>query len=147
MVRDYVEELYDPTAAQAERLAADGSVRARQLAEWKDRVEKAWDDVAILSVETDVSVASLGTERVVEAEVTLGSLTADDVEVQLVHGPVGQQDELLAPPTVVTMAPTGDRYRGSFSCEQAGRYGFTVRVVPSHANLVSPVELGRIAWA
>jgi starch phosphorylase len=147
MVRDYVEELYDPTAAQAERLADDGSVRARQLAEWKDRVEKAWDDVAILSVETDVSVASLGTERVVEAEVTLGSLTADDVEVQLVHGPVGQQDELLAPPTVVTMTPTGDRYRGSFGCEQAGRYGFTVRVVPAHPNLVSPVELGRIAWA
>jgi starch phosphorylase len=153
MVRDYVEQLYDPTAAQTERLTADGAVRAKQLAEWKDRIDHAWDQVEVLSVETDVSVANLGTERVVDAEVSLGSLTADDVAVQLVHGPVGQHDELLAPPTIVTMTPSGEgtggdlRYRGSFSCEQAGRYGFTVRVAPSHPHLASPVELGRIAWA
>jgi starch phosphorylase len=148
MVRDYVEQLYEPTAAQTERLGTDGYVRAKQLAEWKRRVEKAWDDVEVLSVETDVSVASLGAERVVEAEVTLGSLTADDVAVELVHGPVGQNDELLAPPTITTMSPArGTRYRGSFTCEKAGRYGFTVRVVPHHPFLATEVELGRIAWA
>jgi starch phosphorylase len=103
-------------------------------------------------VETDVSVASLGTDRSVEAEVALGSLTADDVEVQLVHGTVGQHDE-LEHPTITTMTPAGDgasgslRYRGAFSCANAGRYGFTVRVVPSHPDLITPIELGRIAWA
>ena len=65
---------------------------------------------------------------------------------------VGQSDE-LEQPTVVPMTDTGDgtggsrRYRGEFACEQAGRYGFTVRVVPSHPWLTNPVELGRIAWA
>ncbi len=67
----------------------------------------AWDGVEILSVETDVSVASLGTDRSVEAEIALGSLDAGDVEVQLVHGPVGQHDE-LEHPTVAAMAPAGD---------------------------------------
>ncbi|HEX4822316.1 MAG TPA: hypothetical protein VFV00_19065, partial [Acidimicrobiales bacterium] len=63
-----------------------------------------------------------------------------------------QHDE-LEHPTVATMTPAGDapsrtlRYRGAFSCDRAGRYGFTVRVVPAHADLVSPVELGRVAWA
>ncbi len=80
------------------------------------------------------------------------SSTPVDVEVQLLHGLVGQADE-LEQPTVVTMAAavegaTGNRrYRGQFACEQAGRYGFTVRVVPAHPLLTSPVELGRIAWA
>ena len=82
----------------------------------------------------------------------MGSLSADDVEVQLVHGPVGQHDE-LEHPTITTMTPAGDaapdslRYRGSFSCGRAGRYGFTVRVVPSHPDLITPIELGRVAWA
>ncbi len=31
--------------------------------------------------------------------------------------------------------------------EHAGRYGFTVRIVPRHPDLVSPVELGLVAWA
>jgi starch phosphorylase len=39
------------------------------------------------------------------------------------------------------------RYRGTFSCDRAGRYGFTVRVVPCHPLVVTPVELGRVAWA
>jgi hypothetical protein len=39
------------------------------------------------------------------------------------------------------------RYSASFSCEQAGRYGFTVRVVPSHEDLASATEMGLAAWA
>src|SRR5205085_619367 len=133
MVRDYVEKLYEPTAAQADRLAANAFEPARALGAWKARVKAAWDDVEILSVETEVSVASLGIDRFVEAEVALGSLSADDVEVQLVHGAVGQNDE-LDHPTIASMTaddPTGNgtiRYRGMFSCSRAGRYGFTVRV-------------------
>jgi starch phosphorylase len=151
MVRDYVQELYEPTAAQTSNLSHDGFDRAKSLAAWKERVLKAWDGVEVLAVETNVSVASLGADRTVEAEVALGDLSADDVEVQLVHGPVGQNDE-LAPPTIVAMTGASTdgpnlRYRGAFSCERAGRYGFTVRVVPSHADVANPVELGRIAWA
>jgi starch phosphorylase len=152
MVRDYVENLYEPTARHANRLAADAFTPARELAAWKRRVLDAWEGVDVLSVETDVSVASLGTDRAVEAEVALGSLGADDVEVQLVHGTVGQHDE-LEHPTITTMTPVGHngsgslRYRGTFTCTSAGRYGFTVRVVPSHADLITSVELGRVAWA
>jgi glycogen phosphorylase len=152
MVRDYVEELYEPTAAQTDRLSGDGFRPAQELAAWKTRVVAAWDGVEVLSVETDVDVASLGADRVVDAEVSLGTLDASDVDVQLLHGLVLQADE-LEQPIVVTMEPAGRRsgsnrrYRGRFACEQAGRYGFTVRVVPAHPLLTSPVELGRIAWA
>ena len=152
MVRDYVNDLYEPTARQADRMAEDDYRPARDLAAWKARVLAAWDGVEILSVETDVSVASLGIDRSVEAEVALGSLNADDVQVQLVHGPVGQHDE-LEHPTITPMTPASDggaetlRYQGAFSCDRAGRYGFTVRVVPSHADVITPIELGRVAWA
>jgi starch phosphorylase len=152
MVRDYVDDLYEPTAAQTDRLSSDGFRPAQELAAWKARVVAAWDGVEVLSVETDIDVASLGTDRVVDAEVSLGTLDAIDVEVQLLHGLVGQADE-LEQPTVVTMEATdaaaagNRRYRGRFACEHAGRYGFTVRVVPAHPLLTSPVELGRIAWA
>ena len=151
MVRDYVEQLYEPTAAQAIRLDGEAASGARELAAWKQRVVDGWEGVAVLAVETDVSVTTLGADRTVDAEVQLGDLSAADVEVQLVHGVVGQQDE-IDPPTIVPMHPVTDaggttRYRGSFTCAQAGQYGFTVRVVPSHPHLVSPVELGRIAWA
>ena len=152
MVAEYVERLYEPTAARANTLSADGLARARLLAAWKERVAEAWHGVHVDRVEGDGAAAELGGSRTVEAVVSLGSLSADDVDVQLVHGPVGQGDELTER-TSASMHPDGAtdedhaRYVGSFYCERAGRYGFTVRIVPRHPDLVDNAELGLAAWA
>jgi starch phosphorylase len=84
--------------------------------------------------------------------VELGSLTPDDVAVELLHGPVVGGDE-LAGTKVVRLSLAGGasggpyRYEGAFTCDQSGRHGYTVRIVPAHADLVQPVEMGCIAWA
>jgi starch phosphorylase len=151
MVRDYTEQLYEPTAASAEARAADAYASARDVARWKERVVAAWPGVHVDHLDLPESVTELGTERTVEAIVSLGDLGPGDVEVQLIHGPAGQGAE-LNDVTVVPMAPAGDaddghlRYRGAFTCDRAGRYGATVRIVPTHEGLVTPLEVGRIAW-
>jgi len=149
MVRDYVEELYEPAAAAAEKVSSSGLASARELAAWKARVLSAWSDVKVEGVETPDGAVDLGGELPVTAVVSLGSLGPDDVEVQLLHGPVGQNDE-IAPASVEAMQPDpGDasRWTASFTCDRTGRYGYTVRIVPSHADLTNPIDLGRIAWA
>ncbi len=152
MVADYVEQLYEPTAARTDTLAADGLARARALAAWKQRVAEAWHGVHVDRVDGDMAAVELGASRDVKAVVSLGSLSADDVDVQLVHGPVGQGDELTER-TYVSMRPDGPadddhaRYVGSLECSRAGRYGITVRIVPRHADLVDNSELGLAAWA
>ena len=157
MVRDYLNEMYEPIAAQSDALAADGHVRARELAAWKQRVTAAWPDVKI-SVDPDTAgLVDLGDEREVTAEVQLGSLGPDDVAVELVHGPVVAGDE-LTDTEVVRLERAGStapndggravmRYRARFTCDQAGRHGFAVRVLPSHPDLLAPVEMGCVAWA
>ena len=47
MVRDYVTELYEPTAARADALDAEDGRRARELAAWKARVLAAWSGVKV----------------------------------------------------------------------------------------------------
>jgi glycogen phosphorylase len=152
MVRDYVEHMYEPAAARADVLTAGGGTRARELAAWKQRVMKAWPSVGIESVESDVTLVDLGSAKKVEVVVALGALGQHDVEVQLLHGPVGANEE-IQPGAMVTMELVGlegegsYRYSGSFACERAGRYGFTVRVVPSHPDLTTFAELGCVSWA
>ena len=151
MVQDYVVELYEPTAARADVLGADGHRRASALAAWKADVAGGWRAVHVDAVESDDDAADLGLDRVVRATVSLGSLSPDDVEVQLLHGPVGQADE-LEHPSVVAMAASGVApeghvaFEGSFPLDRPGRYGVTVRVVPCHEDLATPVELGLVAW-
>jgi starch phosphorylase len=159
MVRDYLREMYEPIAAQSDALVENGHARARQLAAWKKRVTAAWPAVKV-DVDPDlvVGLVDLGTEREVTAEVHLGSLSPDDVAVELLHGPVVAGDELTDMKMVRLERAGHDgggldgqsavvRYRGHFSADQAGRHGYAVRVVPSHRDLLVPVELGCVTWA
>ncbi len=154
MVRDYVLDMYEPAAAAADVMSGTGHLRARALAAWKDRLVAGWADVEVVDVVSDGLPVDLGQDRHVCAEVVLGTLGPADVDVQLVHGAVGATDELIDP-SIVSMklvdGPKGagarQKYEVSFTCERAGRYGFTVRVVPSHPDLSTFAELGRVAWA
>jgi glycogen phosphorylase len=167
MVRDYLDEMYEPLAAQSDGLAANGFARARELTAWKQRVRAAWPEVKVeIDPDSFADTVDLGEEREVAAEVHLGSLTTDDVAVELLHGPVAAGDELTETHVVRLQwtgvgdraadrgAPPGRgpgtgvvRYQGHFSCDQAGRHGYAVRVVPAHRDLVAPVEMGLVAWA
>src|ERR1700759_4796437 len=85
----------DPIAAQSDALAGNRHAGARELAAWKKRVTAAWAAVKV-DVDPDpvVGLVDLGAEREVTAEVHLGSLSPDDVAVELLHGPVVAGDEL-----------------------------------------------------
>jgi glycogen phosphorylase len=152
MVRDYVQDYYEPAAAAADTALADGAARGRELAAWRARVSGAWGGVKVVGVESSTQPARLGDERAVSVSVDLGELTPDDVAVQVLHGPVGAADELQQA-EVLNLTHEGidaegrSRYQGSFRCATAGRHGFTIRVVPAHPDLPSHVELGLIAWA
>lgn len=152
MVREYVEQLYRPAAADARRLQEDHYAGARELAAWRQHVIDHWHEVHVDAVDVDVRVADLFTSREVTATVALGVLSPADVEVQLVSGLVGQTGELESRATL-QMVPTGDpvdghhRYRCELPLNTAGRRGITVRVVPRHPLLSDPLELGCVAWA
>jgi starch phosphorylase len=154
MVRDYVSLLYQPAGRRVDSLSSSGYKRARALASWKANVSAAWSGVRVVGVHSDAANGAptdVGSKRHVEADVELGSLEEADVTVELVHGPVLGDDEFLAK-SIVAMARAGGaggalRYAATFACEQPGRYGFTVRVVPFHEDLASAYEMGLAARA
>ena len=152
MVRDYVEQMYLPAATHGRELAADGYARARALARWKERLRASWGAVSVLNVEGDVTAADVGDERSVSVAVRLGDLGTEDVAVELAHGRVGANGELVDP-VVMELQPAGAaedgicHYSGSFTSGDPGLYGYAVRVIPAHEDLTNAMDLGLIAWA
>jgi glycogen phosphorylase len=151
MLRDYVEALYEPAALQRKEMTSDDFARSKGLAEWKARIKDGWDDVRVLDVEGEVTAAGVGEERTVAATVRVGQVSTDDISVQLAHGPVGANGELVDPVLIRMQDDYCEEgtctYRGSFITERAGLYGFAVRVVPTHPDLVNELDLGLVAWA
>lgn len=152
MLREYVEWAYQPAAARADALAQDNFKRAKELAAWKLRVRQHWHEVSIEGAGEEGLQPDLGQPQQVEAQVRLGTLKPADVSVQLVHGSLDGQDDLQGE-LIEPMEQSGQTadgtwcYEGSFTCERPGRYGFALRVVPNHPDLVTFAEVGCISWA
>ena len=151
MLREYVERLYEPAAADADHMCADDFAATRSLVRWVRHLVRAWPSVAVTSTSFEEDVAS-GRYQVT-AQVSLGDLEPSDVAVELVHGEVDLDDELREP-AIDAMAAAGPadhpgwlRYTADLALPRAGNYGFTVRVVPANPDLRSHTQLGRVAWA
>jgi starch phosphorylase len=84
--------------------------------------------------------------------IELGNLEPEEVEVQIACGRVDDADELREV-DVLPLKQDGHREDGGWVFEgevpllTPGAFGYTVRVVPRHQSLISPAELGLVAWA
>jgi starch phosphorylase len=149
MLRQYVNEYYEPAAVSSARMLSDGGAPAKELAAWKARVVAAWDAVRIIAADHDAGVHPLGAKLQIRVTVELGTLTPDDVRVEVLHGPVDLAGDLADPATTV-MHPEGEGSPRQFVCEvacaHAGGFGYVVRVVPSHPDLDHFSSVGKITW-
>ena len=148
MVRNYATELYEPAAASSRTALAEHGQVARDLAAWKQRVRAAWPEVKLVSLDGDTSPAHEGELRHVIAHVDIDGLEPESLTVQALHGPIDSEGEFLGLPKIVTLAHTSSGvWEADYTVGEAGPYGLTVRSMPSHPQLISPVEMGIIAWA
>ncbi|MGH3266336.1 MAG: alpha-glucan family phosphorylase, partial [Trebonia sp.] len=151
MVGDYVTRLYAPAARASRALALDANGVARGLATWKARVRQGWSGVRIEHVEADGAEPSLGAVLDVRVTTSLGSLSPDDVCVEVVYGRLGDDDEIVEP-SYASLAVDDSaqaphtRFSGSVELGQPGPFGYTVRILPSHPVLTSRADLGLIAY-
>jgi len=153
MVRDYVDQLYRPAAAAARALNGDHS-GAREFAAWKHHVREGWRAVHVEHVESFEVPDSpeVGDQVSVRAFVSLGGLSPEDVDVQLVYGSVGHDDALVdTSVSSLTQVESYDagrhRYEGSVDLGRTGAFGYTVRILPRDERLATTAELGLVATA
>jgi starch phosphorylase len=159
MVQDYVRHWYAPAARASSAVQASSFAGAHALAAYRGRLEAAWPRVRVAHVDTTgvpdapggASLA-MGTPLTVRAAVELAGLSVDEVAVQVLIGRVDDHNELHSPVAtgMDALDAAGDgtqRYEATVSLPAAGVIGYTVRVLPRHDLLASPVELGRVVLA
>jgi starch phosphorylase len=152
MVTEYTHTFYKPAADWHEKLSADSCAEARNLAARIARVRSLWNDVQIGPPARE----NRGTQRVgdvlrVKAEVTLGQLRPEEIDVELYYGQYKSFSE-LSDSRAVLMEPTDElgtgryTYSAELSCEAAGRFGFSVRATPRGDAWFKSTP-GLITWA
>ncbi len=153
MVFDYLQKLYRP-AAKNYHLAAEARFeQGKALHTWKRSIAQQWNEVAVIEF-TKISESTLtaGSSFTIEATVQLGDLLPQDVAVELYLGRFDERGSYRTHRVIEMEYQKSLNERGqhlfatTLVPDNAGDYGYNVRIRPSHPLLLHPHETTLIAW-
>lgn len=156
MVKEYFKNYYYSAYQKNINLKKNNFEVVKNLTQWKEKIIKNWDQIKIENISTMKNGLEtyVGDNYSVNAEIFLGELSPDDVEVQIYSGLIDKQDDPFAfktiPMRVVNKKQNGNmiyKYVGSINCNETGLFAFTIRILPKHNLMVHPFELGKVFWA
>lgn len=152
MVAEYTDNYYMPALNFSRSLGSDNMEGARELANWKEAIREKWQGITIDGVdpqETDKTL-TVGDTIKVTARLRAPGLSADDLSVETQFGEASGDDWLSGRTSTVLKFSHEENgvifFKGSISCTEAGRFGFTVRVLPAHPRYGKVVEPGLVHW-
>lgn len=153
MVLEYGDRFYIPNCRRRHRLFQNERKAVYDLAAWKQKVRTFWPQVQILDVANgNAENLYFGDTLEVTAKIHLGNLSEKDVKVEIYHGalkPDGALEAAAKERMVWVKALDGDvhLFKGRARCDRTGALGISVRVLPSHPDLIHEHETGLITWA
>lgn len=152
MVQEYVSRYYLPCSRRFSTLCRDEFAGSKDLATWAQRLMTSWHEVSVEEVvSSDGLEMHVGQDVEVVAQIRLGPLSAEDVTVEVYYGRLDQHGDFAERETAaLEVADCVDglyTFRGLISCPKTGRFGYTVRVMPSHERLENRFVLGLVTWA
>jgi starch phosphorylase len=151
MLRDYIRNYYAPASRQARALGADGLKGAHELAVWKEKVNRYWDEVSLRRIDNQSDSIMSGDSLNIEVAVQLGKLTADDVILECVFGTENEHG-IFSACKHVRFDTTGTSAAGEalFNIKLvpplSGLQFYKMRLYPFHHLLSHPFETGRMIW-
>lgn len=152
MVAEYESQFYVPAANRYLELIADEAQGAKKLATQRRRLKEMWKNIRIEPPKSDVHrVFRVGESLPLTAEVYLGELLPDEVEVEFYYGFLKSVDRIgsgrAERMNMVEGLGNGKYlYACDISCRAPGRYAFTARVIP-HGDDWIKFTPGFVKWA
>ena len=151
MMDDYFERFYSKLATRSARIHEDNNAIAHQLVAWKKSVAEHWDELNIVSLEDSFSPEShmVGDKTHVSILIDKGAL-ACELDVELV---VAEPDDkgALKLRRVHTLPLTEkhgqqERYAADIKSRIPGRYKYSLRILPKHAELPHRQDFAYVRW-
>jgi len=152
MVQEYANRYYLPCSTRYHTLCSNDFSGAKELAAWRQKLMTSWHEVSVAGITSrDGLEMSVGNEIDAVARVRLGALSPEDVTVEAYYGRLDPNGDFLERETATLEATDSAdgvfTFSGTIPCAKTGRYGFTVRVTPSHQRLENRFVMGLVTWA
>jgi starch phosphorylase len=153
MVKDYAQRGYFVASDRAQTLASNHFGPGKELAAWEARLMDHWYGMRFEEI-TFSKTQELRVNQVIQltARIHLGTLTPEDVQVELYQGSVAVDGEIhtgIATPMIYQGKDEQgkSRYGVEVRYGSSGLQGLSLRILPQHRFLNSPYDPKLILWA
>jgi len=153
MVQDYTDHCYISTSRRYNDLSREDMKGAKDLAVWRQKIMTNWDQVRVSRVNVQNGKPSpvLRSLRI-GANIFLNELQPEDVDVEIYFGRLSLKDEFTERETIQMKPVNSDvngnyHFQGEIPCSETGKYGFTIRILPSSRKFETPYTAGLVIWA
>jgi starch phosphorylase len=151
MVMDYVETFYSPAMRHGRLQEQNGAANARALAQWKERVNCAWDGITLRRLDTPPEEIETGSCVPIEVAAGLNELDPDDLIVECIVGRKSERGEMESQCvqrfTFQGINGSGEAiFRLDLAPPLAGLQYYQIRAYPHHPLLSHPFEPGKMFW-
>ena len=153
MMEDYIERYYRPQAARYNKMIEKDFLKAREIAQWKKRMYRAWPDIEIRRYDNmgDSAVRySLGENHYWEVEVYLAGLTPDEIGIECL---ITEQDAKgkdhiseVHQFEVVSFEDCVATYRTNLTPAKVGTYQFATRMFAKSPDMAHRQDFELVRW-
>ena len=152
MVQEYMDRYYLPCSKRFYTLSNNDFAESKDLASWRQKMMTSWSEVTVEEVSSSNGEdIPTGSDLEITAKVRLGSLQPDDVTVEVYYGRLDHNGDFSDRETITSnLVESRDNlhiFRGRVPCNGVGRFGYTVRVMPSQERLENRFFMGLVTWA
>ena len=149
MVGEYISKFYAPADQQWRRKSVQDFAGARELAGWKQKVQRAWPHISLRRIDNPHKRMPFGDSLRFEVAVRLDGLAPGDIAVELLMERPGTK---VKPPRRLQLEFQGEIGNGeslfalTLTPDVCGRIDYRIRAYPCHELLTQPFEMGMMLW-
>ncbi|MDR1876962.1 MAG: alpha-glucan family phosphorylase [Flavobacteriaceae bacterium] len=153
MLTDYEERFYSKLNERHKLIEENNFQIAKELVSWKHKMLHEWNSVEIISVKMPnvyKEPITLGHECLLEISVSLGSLTSNDIGVELVIAEKNPKDEIEVLTTSQFECILSENsvavYQLKYTVEAAGNYILGIRIYANNKLLPHRQDFCLVKW-
>ncbi|SHF36265.1 alpha-glucan family phosphorylase [Dysgonomonas macrotermitis] len=150
---DYEDRFYNKLNERAHQVRKDNFAMAKDIVAWKHKMARGWDSIEVMSVnmpsiyKEDIT---LGQTYELEIKLSCGSLSAEDIGVELVvtNDKDTKTDDVLVkePFTLVDQSGSIATYRLKYTTSRIGSFSIGLRVYAQNDMLAHQQDSGLVKW-
>ena len=152
MIKDYGSKFYKPAGRNYHTLSKDNFEQTKELVQWKNNVYKYFSSIGIGEIRFDNSkIYKINDLIPIEVEVYTEDLKPEDINLDIYYGKITGNHHLDAGgieqlTEVKALKDNQYLFSGSLLCQKSGKFGFKIRITPSHPLIINPYEMNLVHW-